>query len=147
MSFENSSPIIEQPAPSDLSFLVPGNVTITVGQIVYISAAGTIAATTGPQDFVGIVKSIGTKSSIYGNYKATVTCGKAKIRYKSSGVTTPGDQLVSGNNGTLQTLAAAAAGDEGTASNIATSVNNHSIRKAICDTGATDGNIGIAILL
>ncbi len=149
MSFENSGPIVEQPCSTDLSFIIPSGTTVTVGQIVQIipGSNGQIQPTSGIADFLGVVKSVGIKSSLAGNNKATVTCGKAKIRYTSYGTTNAGDELVSGPGGTLQTLAAAASGDEGTAAGIATSVQNHSYRKAICDTGATNGNQGIAILL
>jgi len=147
MSFENSSPLIEQPAPSELSFLIASGVTVTVGQVVYVSAAGSISPTTGIQDFVGVVKSLGNVSAIYGNRKATVISGKSKVRVTAYGTINPGDQVVSGPGGTMQTLPPAAAADEITSAGTATSITNHGFRKAICDTGANSGGTAVIVLL
>ena len=126
MSFENSGPIVQQPSSSDLSFI--GGTGIAVGQLVYVSANGTVSPTTGAQNFVGIVKSLGVKSALAGNNLVTVTKGPAKVRVTVQGTVAAGDMVVSYNNG------------QGITNNSATT------KYMICDTGASSGGTAICIL-
>ena len=141
MSYENSGPLVQQPSSSDLSFIA-GAGGVTSGQAVYISAAGTVLPTTGIGSWVGIVKVGAAAGKI-----CTVITGKAKVRAVAYGTVTAGDIVVSGPNGTVQTLAAAQASDEANSGGIATSINNQTARKALCDTGASSGGTAIIIPL
>ena len=145
MSFENSGPMVQQPCSSDLSFIA-GAGGVTAGQAVYVSAAGTVLPTTGIQNFVGIVKIGAAAGKI-----CTVTRGPAKVRAIASGTINPGDTVVSAASGKVQSLAAVTAGSIETTgaeddTKVAAALNNASVRKAVCDTGATDGNQAIIIL-
>jgi len=144
LSFENSSPLVQQPSPSELSFI--GGSGIGVGQLVYVSANGTVSPTTGMQDFIGVVKSLGVKSALAGNNVVSVITGKAKVRVTAYGTINAGDEVVSAPNGLAQTLLPAAAGDQSSSAGTATSITNHTYRKAICDTGAPSGGTAIIIL-
>lgn len=140
MSYENSGPLVMQPSPSDLSFIA--GETLVAGQLVYISADGTVKKTTDIQDWVGVVK-VGAATGKL----VTVITGKAKFRVTAYGTITAGDQVVSARSGLAQTLAAAVVGDEATSAGTATSINTHTFRKAICDTGASSGGSAIIIPL
>ena len=145
MSFENSGPIVQQPSSSDLSF-VAGTGGVTAGQLVYVSANGTVKATTGIQNFVGCVKVGGASGKT-----VTVIRGPAKVRVTASGTINAGDVVVSAASGKAQSLAAfTAASIETTGAEddtkVAAALNNALARNATCDTGATDGNQAIIVL-
>jgi Uncharacterized conserved protein (DUF2190) len=145
MSFENSGPIVQQPSSSDLSF-VAGTGGVTAGQLVYVSANGTVLPTSGIQNFVGVVKVGAAEGKI-----CTVTCGKAKVRVISSGTINAGDKVVSAASGKAQSLAAVTAASIETTgaeddTKVAAAINNQSSRTALCDTGATDGNQAVIII-
>jgi hypothetical protein len=144
MSYENSGPLVQQPSSSDLSFIAGEN--LSAGQLVYISANGTVKATTGIQNFVGSVKVGNVSGKI-----VTVIRGPAKIRVIASGTINAGDTVVSAAGGKAQSLAVfTAASIETTGAEddtkVAAALNNAVVRKAICDTGATDGNQAIIVL-
>ncbi len=141
MSFENSGPLVMQPSSSDLSF-VAGAGGVTAGQLVYVSANGTVLPTTGIQNWVGVVK-VGAAAGKL----CTVITGKAKLRVTAYGTINAGDSVVSGPNGLAQALAAAVEGDESDSGGIATSINDQAARKAICDTGASSGGTAVIISL
>ena len=136
---------MQQPCSSDLSFIA-GAGGVTAGQAVYVSAAGTVLPTTGIQNFVGIVKVGAAAGKI-----CTVTRGPAKVRAIASGTINPGDIVVSAASGKVQTLAAVTAASIDTTGTltdtlVATAINNATVRKATCDTGATDGNQVIIVI-
>jgi hypothetical protein len=144
MSFENSGPLVQQPSPSDLSFVAGEN--LTASQAVYVYSNGTVKATTGIQNFVGIVK-VGNVSG----KMVTVIRGPAKVRAIASGTINAGDTVVSAAGGKVQSLAAFTAASIETSGSeddtkVAAALNNAVTRKATCDTGATDGNQAIIIL-
>ena len=84
MSYENSGTLVQQPSSSDLSFIAGEN--LSAGQLVYLSANGTVKATTGIQNFIGPVK-IGNVSGRI----VTVIRGPAKVRVIASGTINAGD--------------------------------------------------------
>ncbi len=124
MSFENPSPIVQQPSSSDLSFIA-GAGGVAAGQLVYVSADGTILPTTGAQAYVGVVKVGAAAGKI-----ATVIKGPAKVRVtvSSVGAIAAGDLVVSAANGKAQTN------------------NSPTTKYAVCDTGASSGGTAIVIL-
>jgi hypothetical protein len=130
-----------QPSPTELSFIA-GAGGVSAGQLVYISADGTVLPTTDVQNWVGVVK-VGAAAGKL----CTVITGKAKLRVTAYGTITAGDSVVSGPNGLAQTLAAAVADDEANSGGIATSINNQTARKALCDTGASSGGTAVIIPL
>jgi hypothetical protein len=138
MSYENTGPIVQQPSSSDLSFIA-GTGGVTAGQAVYLSSTGTVLPTTGPMQFVGIVKVGASAGKI-----CTVTRNTAKARATAYGTVNAGDIVISGPNGTIQSLAAIAGND--LSGGTALAVNNANSRKAVCDTGASSGGTAVIIL-
>ena len=140
-TFENTGVIVYEQGPSPYMSFYAGE-TLSAGDVVYISADGTVSkTTTSGQGFIGVVTVGGASGK-----KVTVAVRNAKVRAKAYGTVTANDAIVAGPGGTVMTLADVAAGDLSTSAATATAINNAKSRRATCDTGAASGGLAVIIL-